>query len=61
MAETTYKRIIEDIESKRQNRLNGQYNCIPWGFPRFEKESPGLEQGRYYLNTANSKVKGIII
>lgn len=24
--------------------------------PRFEKESPGIEQGRYYIVTANSKI-----
>ena len=33
-------------------------NCIPWGLPRFEQASgiPGIEQGKYYLITANQKV-----
>jgi Steigviridae replicative DNA helicase len=31
-------------------------NCIPWSLPRFEEHSPGIEQGKYYLISANSKV-----
>ena len=54
--ESTYKRVLQDIEKKRDNRINGQINCIPWGFPRFEQECPGLEQGRSIIFTANSKV-----
>jgi hypothetical protein len=35
--------------------LSGKINCIPWGLPRFEDESPGIEQGKYYLVTGASK------
>ena len=51
-----FKRVIGTVEDKRQRILDGKINCIPWGFPRFEREAPGIEQGKYYLITANSKV-----
>jgi len=51
-----YLRTLSSIETKRQRLLDGKINCIPWGLPRFEEESPGIEQGKYYLITANSKV-----
>ncbi|MGB0431152.1 MAG: hypothetical protein ACPGLV_11810, partial [Bacteroidia bacterium] len=40
----------------RKRILDGKINCIPWGLPRFEKYSPGIEQGKYYMVTANTKV-----
>ena len=51
-----YKRAREELEEKRNRILSGKINCIPWGLKRFEDRLPGIEQGRYYLNTANSKV-----
>ena len=51
-----YTRVYDNIIDRRQRLLNGQINCIPWGLPRFENELPGIEQGKYYLITANSKV-----
>jgi|TARA_R110000822_G_scaffold152112_3_gene291281 hypothetical protein len=51
-----YSRVYEDLITRRNNVLSGKINCIPWGFPRFEKEIAGVEQGKYYLITANSKV-----
>tara|TARA_R110002124_G_scaffold281430_1_gene455652 strand:+ start:7808 stop:8926 length:1119 start_codon:yes stop_codon:yes gene_type:complete len=51
-----FKRVREKIEERRERILSGKVNCIPWGLPRFEEESPGIEQGKYYLDTANSKV-----
>jgi len=55
MKETSlYTRVYDNIIEKRQRLLNGQINCIPWGLPRFENELPGIEQGKYYLITANS-------
>ena len=55
-----FKRVYDNITDRRQRLLNGQVNCIPWGLPRFENESPGIEQGKYYLITANSKVGRIL-
>jgi len=51
-----YNRVYNNLIDRRTRLLNGQINCIPWGLPRFENELPGIEQGKYYLITANSKV-----
>ena len=51
-----YKRVYDGLIDRRERILSGKINCIPWGLPRFEEELPGIEQGTYYLNTANSKV-----
>jgi len=48
----TYNRIVK----RRERILDGKVNCIPWGLPRFEESSPGIEQGKYYLVSANQKV-----
>lgn len=55
-----FKRVRQKISERRARILNGQINCIPWGLPRFEKELPGIEQGKYYLVTANSKVGRVL-
>ena len=51
-----YNRVYQDLITRRDNVLSGKINCIPWDLPRFETEVPGIEQGKYYLITANSKV-----
>ena len=51
-----YKRVFQDLIDRRERILSGKINCIPWLLPRFETELPGIEQGKYYLITANSKV-----
>lgn len=51
-----YKRVYENLIERRQRILSGMINCIPWRLPRFENQLPGIEQGRYYLVTANSKI-----
>lgn len=51
-----FNRTFDHIEDRRQRLLSGKINCIPWGLPRFEEESPGIEQGKSYCFTANSKV-----
>lgn len=51
-----FNRVYEDLQNRRERILSGKINCIPWGLPRFELQSPGIEQGKYYLLTANSKV-----
>ncbi len=50
-----FNRVYKDLQSRRERILSGKINCIPWGLPRFEKESPGIEKGKYYLITAASK------
>ena len=51
-----FSRTLHTIETKRERLLNGKINCIPFGLPRFENQLPGIERGKYYLITANSKI-----
>lgn len=51
-----YERTVDIIKDRRERVLSGKINCIPWGIPRLEKVNPGIEQAKYYLLTANSKV-----
>lgn len=51
-----FDRVYNDLIERRERLLSGKINCIPWGLPRFENELPGIEQGKYYLVSANSKV-----
>lgn len=51
-----FDRVHKNLIVRRERLLSGKINCIPWGLPRFENELPGIEQGKYYLITANSKV-----
>lgn len=49
-----YNRVYDNLLERRDRILSGRINCIPWGLPRFENHLPGIEQGKYYLITANS-------
>lgn len=51
-----YNRVYNNLVKRRDRLLAGKINCIPWDLPRFENELPGIEKGRFYLVTANSKV-----
>ena len=51
-----FTRVKQDLIERRERLLSGKLNCMSWGLPRFENEVPGIEQGKYYLITANSKV-----
>lgn len=50
-----FDRVTANIEKSRTRRISGQYNCIPWGLPRLEEESPGLEQGIYSIVSGDTK------
>jgi KaiC/GvpD/RAD55 family RecA-like ATPase len=50
-----YKGALYGIKRKRIRKLTGLHNCIPWGYKRFEREIPGLEQKHYYLVSGNEK------
>lgn len=54
--QSLFNRTFKTIVNKRERLLSGKINCIPIGFPRFEDEFPGIEQGKSILFTANSKV-----
>ena len=51
-----FDRAYKNIVEKRNRILSGKINSIPIGFPRFENEMPGIEQGKSILISANSKV-----
>lgn len=51
-----FDRVYQKIVDRRERIKSGKINCIPWGLPRFEEESPGIEKGKFYLISANSKV-----
>lgn len=55
-----YSRVYDTLVEKRERIISGKINCIPWGLPRFENENPGIEQGKYYLFTANSKIGEVL-
>ena len=50
-----YKKRISHYKKNRENILSGNINCIPSPFPRFRKEFPGIEHGKYYLVSGNEK------
>lgn len=52
-----FENALEIIKNNRDRKLSGEYNCIPWGLPRFEESSGiyGIQQGKYYLVTGNQK------
>jgi len=52
-----YQRVKEEIKKNKQIRLDGGYTCIPFVLlPKLGYVVPGIEQEKYYLVTANSKV-----
>lgn len=57
---TLFKRVHQNLLDRRERILSGKINCIPWNLPRFENQLPGIEQGKYYLITANSKVGKVL-
>lgn len=50
------RRILQNLRERRNNILSGNVNCIPSPFVRFRNDFPGIEQGRYYLISASTKV-----
>lgn len=54
---TLRKRVIENLNARRQRILNGQLNCIPSPFTRFSNDFIGIEQSCYYTVTSFTKGK----
>ena len=48
-------RIIENLRERRERVLKGDINCIPFAFNRFSNDLPGIEKGKYYLTSGNTK------
>lgn len=51
-----YNEIIDHLHERRDNLLTGKVNCIPSPFKRFTRDFVGVEQGKYYSCSANTKV-----
>lgn len=52
-----FNRVYKGIESNRQVRLDGGYNCIPWkSLPGLSSVVPGIQKGTYTIVTASTKV-----
>jgi hypothetical protein len=51
-----YNKVLEQLKRNKQFREEGKDIAIPFPFPRFAEEIPGIQQGRYIIDTANSKV-----
>tara|TARA_R110000868_G_scaffold28617_4_gene107107 strand:+ start:8247 stop:9392 length:1146 start_codon:yes stop_codon:yes gene_type:complete len=52
-----YQRVKAEIKKNKKIREDGGYTCIPFVLlPKLGKVIPGIEQEKYYLVTANSKV-----
>ena len=50
-------RVIKRLEENRERRLNGDIIAIPWStLPRLNTILPGIQQGKYFLCGARTKV-----
>lgn len=53
---STFDRVFADLIERKNRIQQGLLNCIPSPFPRFREVFPGMEQGKYLLFSANSKI-----
>lgn len=52
-----FERVIKELKKNKQARLEGKVNAIPWlSLPKLSTVLPGVQQKRYVICTANSKV-----
>ena len=51
-----FSKVFQDLVDRKERAERGEYNCIPFPFPRFQKLFPGIERGKYIICTANQKV-----
>ena len=49
------QRVLTNLEDRRQRVLRGDINCIPSPFKNFQRDFPGIEQGKMYLISGASK------
>ena len=50
-------RVLENLEERRMNLINGKINSIPSAFQRCREDFIGFEQGTYYGITSFTKGK----
>ena len=58
---TLRSRVLANLEERRERILNGQLNCIPSPFKRFNEDFIGIEQSCYYTITSFTKGKVVLI
>ena len=51
-----YTEIVAQLRKWRDNLIQGRVNCIPSPFDRFSRDFVGIEQGKLYAVSANTKV-----
>ena len=51
-----FDRVFQDLVQRKKRISEGLLNCIPSPFPRFREVFPGIEQGKFLLFSANSKI-----
>lgn len=51
-----FSKVFQDLVDRKERAERGEYNCIPFPFPRFQKLFPGFERGTYVLITSNQKL-----
>lgn len=51
-----FNKTVEQLKRNKALRESGKDICIPSPFKRFGNEWPGIQQGQYYLLSANQKV-----
>jgi len=49
------KRVRQSLNDRRNRLIDGKINCIPSPFKRFSNDFVGIEQGKYYVVTGNTK------
>ena len=48
-------RVLNTLETRRENILKGNINCIPSPFNRLSNSFPGIERDKYYLISGATK------
>lgn len=51
-----FDEVVNNLEENKQKREQGKVIAIPFPFKRFSKYIPGVQQGRYIICTASTKV-----
>lgn len=51
-----FNRVVDEMSINKSLREEGKNINIPFPFSRFSRYLPGIQKGRYYIITANSKV-----
>ena len=54
--EGLYSRTLKGLQVNKKLRDDGKHICIPFGFPRLDKEFPGITQATYHIVSASQKV-----